>query len=201
MILQNVRQPELLWGDLQSQIASLNIGAAGIERLAAQARRGALRACAEAAARCVGGRHARRHRPHSRRDLRVRGQDRRRRHHRRADRHPRQGDRRRRRDDGRPDGLQPAVPGAEQRDPGVHLLGRLLRADGDGRRAGRLQCRLLSARQGHRAAGLVRERGLAGAGGASHRHRPPAGDRAVRRAAQGGAASACRRPTTPSPTS
>jgi N-methylhydantoinase B len=36
IILQNVRQPELLWGDLQSQIASLNIGAAGIERLAAK---------------------------------------------------------------------------------------------------------------------------------------------------------------------
>jgi N-methylhydantoinase B/oxoprolinase/acetone carboxylase alpha subunit len=34
IILQNVRQPELLWGDLQSQIASLNIGAASIERLA-----------------------------------------------------------------------------------------------------------------------------------------------------------------------
>ena len=34
IILQNVRQPDLLWGDLQSQIASLNIGAAGIERLA-----------------------------------------------------------------------------------------------------------------------------------------------------------------------
>ena len=34
IILQNVRQPELLWGDLQSQIASLNIGAANIERLA-----------------------------------------------------------------------------------------------------------------------------------------------------------------------
>ena len=38
IILQNVRQPELLWGDLQSQIASLNVGAANIERLAAQAR-------------------------------------------------------------------------------------------------------------------------------------------------------------------
>jgi N-methylhydantoinase B len=36
IILQNVRQPELLWGDLQSQIASLNIGAASIERLAAK---------------------------------------------------------------------------------------------------------------------------------------------------------------------
>ncbi|MFZ1105945.1 MAG: hydantoinase B/oxoprolinase family protein [Hyphomicrobiaceae bacterium] len=36
IILQNVRQPELLWGDLQSQIASLNVGAAGIERLAAK---------------------------------------------------------------------------------------------------------------------------------------------------------------------
>jgi N-methylhydantoinase B len=34
IILQNVRQPELLWGDLQSQFASLNIGAANIERLA-----------------------------------------------------------------------------------------------------------------------------------------------------------------------
>jgi N-methylhydantoinase B len=36
IILQNVRQPELLWGDLQSQIASLNIGEAGIERLVAR---------------------------------------------------------------------------------------------------------------------------------------------------------------------
>ena len=35
-ILQNVRQPELLWGDLQSQFASLQMGAAGIERLAAK---------------------------------------------------------------------------------------------------------------------------------------------------------------------
>jgi N-methylhydantoinase B/oxoprolinase/acetone carboxylase alpha subunit len=34
IILQNVRQPEILWGDLQSQLASLQIGAASIERLA-----------------------------------------------------------------------------------------------------------------------------------------------------------------------
>jgi N-methylhydantoinase B len=34
IILQNVRQPDLLWGDLQSQIASLNVGAINIERLA-----------------------------------------------------------------------------------------------------------------------------------------------------------------------
>jgi len=34
IILQNVRQPDLLWGDLQSQIASLNVGAVNIERLA-----------------------------------------------------------------------------------------------------------------------------------------------------------------------
>ncbi|HEX6000554.1 MAG TPA: hydantoinase B/oxoprolinase family protein, partial [Hyphomicrobiaceae bacterium] len=33
LILQNVRQPEILWGDLQSQIASLSVGAASIERL------------------------------------------------------------------------------------------------------------------------------------------------------------------------
>ncbi len=32
IILQNVRQPEILWGDLQSQIASLNVGSANIER-------------------------------------------------------------------------------------------------------------------------------------------------------------------------
>ncbi len=32
LILQNVRQPEILWGDLQSQIASLNVGAVNIER-------------------------------------------------------------------------------------------------------------------------------------------------------------------------
>ena len=36
IVLQNVRQPELLWGDLQSQIASLNIGEASIERLVAK---------------------------------------------------------------------------------------------------------------------------------------------------------------------
>src|SRR6185295_14940885 len=36
IILQNVRQPEILWGDLQSQVASLQIGAASIERLAAK---------------------------------------------------------------------------------------------------------------------------------------------------------------------
>lgn len=34
VILQNVRQPEILWGDLQSQLASLDVGAANIERLA-----------------------------------------------------------------------------------------------------------------------------------------------------------------------
>jgi N-methylhydantoinase B/oxoprolinase/acetone carboxylase alpha subunit len=36
LILQNVRQPELLWGDLQSQIASLDIGEASIARLVAK---------------------------------------------------------------------------------------------------------------------------------------------------------------------
>ena len=36
LILQNVRQPEILWGDLQSQLASLQVGAASIERLAAK---------------------------------------------------------------------------------------------------------------------------------------------------------------------
>jgi N-methylhydantoinase B/oxoprolinase/acetone carboxylase alpha subunit len=36
IILQNVRQPELLWGDLQSQLASLRIGAASLQRLAAK---------------------------------------------------------------------------------------------------------------------------------------------------------------------
>jgi N-methylhydantoinase B/oxoprolinase/acetone carboxylase alpha subunit len=36
IILQNVRQPELLWGDLQSQIASLDIGEASIARLVAR---------------------------------------------------------------------------------------------------------------------------------------------------------------------
>ena len=34
IVLQNVRQPEILWGDLQSQLASLQIGAASMERLA-----------------------------------------------------------------------------------------------------------------------------------------------------------------------
>jgi N-methylhydantoinase B/oxoprolinase/acetone carboxylase alpha subunit len=36
IVLQNVRQPEILWGDLQSQLASLEIGAGSIERLAAK---------------------------------------------------------------------------------------------------------------------------------------------------------------------
>jgi N-methylhydantoinase B len=36
LILQNVRQPEILWGDLQSQLASLQVGAASVERLAAK---------------------------------------------------------------------------------------------------------------------------------------------------------------------
>jgi N-methylhydantoinase B len=34
IILQNVRQPQILWGDLQSQVASLQIGATTVERLA-----------------------------------------------------------------------------------------------------------------------------------------------------------------------
>jgi N-methylhydantoinase B/oxoprolinase/acetone carboxylase alpha subunit len=34
ILLQNVRQPEILWGDLQSQLASLQIGAASVEQLA-----------------------------------------------------------------------------------------------------------------------------------------------------------------------
>src|SRR3979409_2411655 len=34
IILQNVRQPDILQGDLQSQLASLHIGAANVERLA-----------------------------------------------------------------------------------------------------------------------------------------------------------------------
>jgi N-methylhydantoinase B len=34
LILQNVRQPEILWGDLQSQLASLQVGASSVERLA-----------------------------------------------------------------------------------------------------------------------------------------------------------------------
>src|SRR4051812_9511886 len=33
IILLNVRQPDILWGDLQSQLASLEIGAASVERL------------------------------------------------------------------------------------------------------------------------------------------------------------------------
>ena len=36
IILQNVRQPDILWGDLQSQLASLDIGAASVERLVAK---------------------------------------------------------------------------------------------------------------------------------------------------------------------
>jgi N-methylhydantoinase B/oxoprolinase/acetone carboxylase alpha subunit len=36
IVLQNVRQPEILWGDLQSQLASLEIGAGSIERLVAK---------------------------------------------------------------------------------------------------------------------------------------------------------------------
>ncbi|RTL63304.1 MAG: hydantoinase B/oxoprolinase family protein [Hyphomicrobiales bacterium] len=34
IILQNVRQPDILWGDLQSQFASLNVGAVSIQRQA-----------------------------------------------------------------------------------------------------------------------------------------------------------------------
>lgn len=33
IVLQNVRQPEILWGDLQSQLASLDVGSATIEQL------------------------------------------------------------------------------------------------------------------------------------------------------------------------
>lgn len=36
IILQNVRQPEILWGDLQSQLASLEVGVGNIERLVAK---------------------------------------------------------------------------------------------------------------------------------------------------------------------
>ncbi len=36
MIRQNVRQPEILWGDLQSQLASLVIGEGNLQRLAAK---------------------------------------------------------------------------------------------------------------------------------------------------------------------
>lgn len=36
IILQNVRQPEILWGDLQSQLASLDVGVGNIERLVAK---------------------------------------------------------------------------------------------------------------------------------------------------------------------
>ena len=78
IILQNVRQPDLLLGRpaVADRLAA-DVGAASIERLATQARRGALRAGAEAAARHVRGRHARRDRAHSRRHLRIRGQHRR----------------------------------------------------------------------------------------------------------------------------
>ena len=57
MILQNVRQPDMLWGDLQSQLASLQIGAA--ERRApgdASSARQRFERAAAAAARHVGGR-------------------------------------------------------------------------------------------------------------------------------------------------
>ena len=94
---------------------------------------------------------------------------------------------RRRRDHGRPLRLQPAGDGAEQRDAVVHMLDGLLCADRVGRRAHRRQCRLLSPGQDHCAAGPVRECRRAGAGRAPHRHRAPAGDGAVRRAASGGA--------------
>ncbi len=39
IVLQNVRQPEILWGDLQSQLASLDVGAATIRQLCAKAGR------------------------------------------------------------------------------------------------------------------------------------------------------------------
>jgi N-methylhydantoinase B/oxoprolinase/acetone carboxylase alpha subunit len=63
IILQNVRQPEILWGDLQSQLASLHIGAANVERLAIklgevrfEAATGQLLNRSEAAMRAVIGR-------------------------------------------------------------------------------------------------------------------------------------------------
>ena len=185
IMLQNVRQPELLWGDIQSQIASLNIGAASIERLAAKLGEARferalkqLLDASEAGMRAVisripDGTYAFEDKID---DDGITE---------RADRHSRGGDGGRRRDDGRPDGMQPAVARPQQRHAGVDLLHRLLCPDGDGRCAGGLQCRLLPSRQGRRAAGNLRQRGLAGAGGASDRHRPPPCHRAVRRAAPG----------------
>ena len=43
IILQNIRKPGMLWGDLPSQFASLQMGAASIERLANRIGEGALR--------------------------------------------------------------------------------------------------------------------------------------------------------------
>ena len=130
IILQNVRQPELLWGDLQSQLASLEIGAGSIERLAAKL--GAARFeraltlildTSEAAMRAVIGRM-----PdgtyefedsldddgHSGKPIRI---------HAKADDPGR-------RDDRRSVGLQPAGGRTQQRDARLHLFGGVLRADG-----------------------------------------------------------------------
>ncbi len=90
VIGQNVRQAATVMGDLQSQIASLDIGAQAIARLAAKYGAAHVGDGLPAVARRVRSRHARLHPPHARRHLRVRGLSRRRRHRsRQARAHPR----------------------------------------------------------------------------------------------------------------
>ena len=74
LILQNVRQPEILWGDLQSQLASLQVGAAKYRAPSHQDRASALRARARTDTRHLGGSHKGRDKPNAGRLLRVRGQ-------------------------------------------------------------------------------------------------------------------------------
>ena len=150
LILQNVRQPDILWGDLQSQLASLQIGAASVERLATKVGEErferALRQLldtSEAGMRAVIGRI-----PDG--SYEFEDKHRRRRHHRQADTHPCQGRGRRRRNDGRSVRLWPASHGAEQRDACLDEFGGVLRVDGIGGCADRVQCRMLSPRQDHR---------------------------------------------------
>ena len=73
MIGQNVRQPAILLGDLQSQIASLGVGASSITQACRKIHARDPDQRLPAVARHIGGRHARRDRGHAGRQLRVRG--------------------------------------------------------------------------------------------------------------------------------
>ncbi len=73
MMRQNVRRPDMLWGDLQAQLASLAVGEANLAKLAAALRRGHARRGLRPHPRRVGGGDARHDRPHAGWPLRVRG--------------------------------------------------------------------------------------------------------------------------------